>query len=293
MTHDTDLTFETTPDPTPDELREAELTAFTLNELDADRRAAVEARLADDPELREQAAERRRDADAMRAAFAAEPLPAAAPAPAPRSMWVRRGVGLAACLGLAAGASTLFLPASNRADRGALARLQAEAIAMNAKAGDPEREGVVRDRFASGLPAAEQSVRANPAAPVPATPPANRAPNPYFRGASENTEGQGQAERRGLDGIRNGNFFDPEHVVMPDQLGRQPGSDASPAPSARPLAVSTDEKAKNVRFRRENLAQQSIALQTTNGRHLPGAGEAEPLDELGLQSLNDFAFVAD
>ena len=29
MTPDTDLTLETTPDPTPDELREAELTAFT------------------------------------------------------------------------------------------------------------------------------------------------------------------------------------------------------------------------------------------------------------------------
>lgn len=88
---------------TADEQLDIELTAYTLDELDADRRAAVEARLAEDPALRERLALVRDGAQSLSAALAAEPLPATAPQPTRRSPWVRRGLGMAACLGLAGG----------------------------------------------------------------------------------------------------------------------------------------------------------------------------------------------
>ena len=90
-------------DMTDDDLREIALTAYALDELDADERAAVEARLDDEPALRERVAEIRAEADAVGAAFANEPMPAAVDPPTARSPWVRRGLALAACLGLAGG----------------------------------------------------------------------------------------------------------------------------------------------------------------------------------------------
>jgi len=90
-------------DMTDDDLREIALTAYALDELDADGRAAVEARLDDEPALRERVAEIRAEADAVGAAFANEPMPAAVDPPTARSPWVRRGLALAACLGLAGG----------------------------------------------------------------------------------------------------------------------------------------------------------------------------------------------
>ena len=145
MTPDTDLTLETTPDPTPDELREAELTAFTLNELDADRRAAVEARLADDPELGKEAAEVRRDADALRAAFAAEPLPAAKGDSVLRRSWVHRGLAVAACLTLAGVTASLMLPQMSRID----ATLRSERMA-NAERTTPNALSTMPGRYEKG-----------------------------------------------------------------------------------------------------------------------------------------------
>ena len=90
-------------DMTDDELLEIELTAYALDELDADRRAAVEARLNDKPALRGRVADIRAEADAVGAAFANEPMPAAVDPPTAQSPWVRRGLAMAACLGLAGG----------------------------------------------------------------------------------------------------------------------------------------------------------------------------------------------
>ena len=103
MTADTDMT--------DDELREIELTAYALDELDAEGRAAMEARLDDEPALRERVADIRAEAITVGAAFANEPVPAAGEPPAARSPWVRRGLALAACLGLAGGTAWLVGPA--------------------------------------------------------------------------------------------------------------------------------------------------------------------------------------
>jgi|GEM_PF-1400633 len=92
-------------EPTPEELRDIELTAYALNELDADRREAVDARLAGDIQLLERLEEIRAGAQGVGAAFAAEQLPAEAGPPAMRPPWVRRGAAVAACLGLAAGSA--------------------------------------------------------------------------------------------------------------------------------------------------------------------------------------------
>ena len=99
-----------TPIPADEQL-DIELTAYALDELDTDRRAAVEARLTEEPALRERLAEVRAEAQTLSAALAAEPLPAAAPQPARRSPWVRRGLGMAACLGLAGGTAWVLGPA--------------------------------------------------------------------------------------------------------------------------------------------------------------------------------------
>ena len=88
---------------TADEQQDIELTAYALDELDANRRAAVEERLAEEPALRERVAEIQAGADGVGLAFAAEAVPAAAEPPVSRSPWLRRGMALAACLGLAGG----------------------------------------------------------------------------------------------------------------------------------------------------------------------------------------------